>query len=174
MKKILIASSLFALTSSAFAVDGTLHFTGAFTDAPCEVNINGATATGTINVALDSWSIANYQTSGVTTDLKPITISLSGCPDMTSANIQFNGTANGTNPDLFAIETGAGTATNVGIALYSSTNTADIITPNKFSGLVIPLTSQAGEHTVYASYMTTGSATEGAANANVTIDISYQ
>lgn len=33
MKQTFIAASLLALTSSAFAVDGTLHFTGAFTDS---------------------------------------------------------------------------------------------------------------------------------------------
>lgn len=178
MKKTLIAASLFALTSSAFAVDGTLHFTGAFTDSPCEVNINGTTASGgSINVGLDTWSKANYQNNvGATTDLKPITISLSSCPSMTKANIKFSGAVDGTNPNLFAIETGgADQASNVGIGLYSNTNTANTITPNDFNGLSIPLTASAGEQVIYASYMTTGATVvEGKANADVTIDISYE
>lgn len=174
MKRTLIATSLLALTSFAFAVDGTIHFTGAFTESPCVVNINGASATGTINVTLDTWATTNYQIAGATTDLKPITITLSSCPNMTTANVQFKGIVDGINPDLFAIETGANAATNVGIALYSSVNTANIITPNKFDGLAIPLTGQEGNKTVYASYMATGSTTAGAANADMTIDISYE
>ncbi|WP_422528271.1 fimbrial protein [Serratia fonticola] len=177
MKKTLIAASLFALTGSAFAVDGTIQFTGAFTDAPCEINIDGTTtnATSSVNVALDTWNAANFKDNvGATTDLKPITISLSGCPDMTKANIKFNGATDAINPSLFATQTGANTATNVGIALYSSANNADIITPNSRS-LSIPLTAQSGQYTFYASYMTTGATVgQGAANADVTMDISYE
>lgn len=177
MKKTLIAASLFALSGSAFAVDGTIQFTGAFTDAPCEINIDGGTtnATSSVNVALDTWNAASFKDNvGATTDLKPITISLSGCPDMTKANIQFNGATNAINPKLFATQTGDNTATNVGIALYSSANIADIITPNSRS-LSIPLTAQSGTYTVYASYMTTGATVgKGAANADVTMDISYE
>ncbi|AHM75051.1 fimbrial protein [Yersinia hibernica] len=177
MNKGFIAISLLALSSSAFAIDGTIQFSGAFTDSPCEINVNGSTTTGSssASVILDTWNVANYKGNvGATTDLKPITISLSGCPSKTQANIQFNGTVNATNPELFAIQTGAGAASNVGIALYSSSNTADIITPNT-RDLAIPLTTQAGEKTIYASYMTTGSDVgQGEANADVTIDISYE
>lgn len=177
MKKTLIAATLFALTGSAFAVDGTIQFSGAFTDAPCEINIDGATtnATSSVSVALDSWNAANFKDNvGATTDLKPITISLSGCPDMTKAKIQFNGATDAVNPNLFATQTGANTATNVGIALYSSANSADIISPNNRS-LSIPLTAQSGQYTFYASYMTTGATVgQGAANADVTMDISYE
>lgn len=177
MKKTLIAASLFALTSSAFAIDGTIHFTGAFTDSPCEININGSTATSgtSVNVALDTWSTANYQNNiGATTDLKPIVISLSNCPNMSQANIRLSGNVDTNNPDLFAIESGVDTASGVGIGLYSSTSSADTITPNS-RGLSVPLTSQAGEVTIYSSYMTTENiVTEGAANSDVTIDISYE
>ncbi|UNK24182.1 fimbrial protein [Yersinia intermedia] len=177
MNKGLIAISLLALSSSAFAIDGTIQFTGAFTDSPCEININGSTTTGSssASVVLDTWNVTNYKSNvGATTDLKPITISLSGCPAKTQANIQFNGTVNTTNPKLFAIQTGADAASNVGIALYSSSNTADIITPNT-RDLSIPLTAQDGEKIIYASYMTTGADVgQGEANADVTIDISYE
>ncbi|WP_158069125.1 fimbrial protein [Serratia oryzae] len=177
MKKTLIAASLFALAGSAFAADGTIQFTGAFTDAPCEININGSTTntTNSVSVALDTWNAANFKDNvGATTDLKPITISLSGCPNMTKANIQFNGATDAVNPTLFATQTGADTATNVGIALYSSANSADVITPNTRS-LSIPLTAQTGQYTIYASYMTTGATVgQGAANADVTMDISYE
>jgi len=109
-----------------------------------------------------------------TTDLKPISINLTGCPNITKANIQFNGATNATNPTLFATQTGANTATNVGIALYSTANTSNIITPNS-RGLSVPLTAQAGQYTFYASYMTTGAVVgQGAANADVTMDISYE
>jgi len=177
MKKTIIAVSLLALTNAAFAIDGTIHFSGAFTDSPCEVNINGSETNGnnSINVNLDTWGTANYQNNvGATTDLKPITISLSNCPNMTQANIRFNGTVDATNPELFAIETGEETASNVGIGIYKSSNTSDIITPND-RAVSIPLTAQTGDYTFYASYMTTGSSVgEGAANSDVTLDISYE
>lgn len=93
---------------------------------------------------------------------------------MTKAHIQFNGATNAINPNLFATQTGANTATNVGIALYSSTSNADIITPNSRS-LSIPLTAESGQYTVYASYMTTDATVgQGAANADVTMDIAYE
>ncbi|MGO2346271.1 MAG: fimbrial protein, partial [Providencia sp.] len=138
---------------------------------------NGTSTSGSINVNLDTWSKANYQNNvGATTDLKPITITLSACPDMAKANIKFSGAVDGVNPDLFAIETGAADqASNVGIGLYSTANSANTITPNDFNGLSIPLTASAGEQVIYASYMTTGATvTEGKANADVTIDISYE
>ncbi|AJJ10599.1 fimbrial family protein [Yersinia rohdei] len=177
MNKTLIAASLFALTNSVFAADGTIQFTGAFTDTPCEIKIAGTTtsATSSVKVSLDTWTAANFKDNvGATTDLKPITINLSGCPKMTKANIQFNGASDAKNPSLFATQTGADTATNVGIALYSSTNNADIITPNSRS-LSIPLSEQSGQYTVYASYMTTDAIVgQGAANADVTMDIAYE
>lgn len=176
MKKALIAASLFALSGSAFAIDGTIKFIGSFTDAPCVVNIGGTTTNAgtSVNVALDTWNIANFKKVGETTDLKPIIIELSGCPNMQKANIQFNGTADSKNPDLFATLTGPDTATNVGIGLYRTASNNDFISPNK-RDLSIPLSSNAGRYTVYASYMTTGTAvTQGAANADVTMDISYE
>lgn len=177
MKKTFFAIPLLVLSSSAFAVDGTIQFTGAFTDSPCEININGSSTNGSssTSVMMDTWNAANYKDNvGSTTDLKPITISLAGCPDKTQANIQFSGTVDAMNPKLFAVESGANSASNVGIALYSSSNPTDIITPNT-RNLSIPLTSQKGEKTIYASYMTTGNEVgQGEANANVTIDISYE
>lgn len=177
MKKTIIAVSLLALTNAASAIDGTIHFSGAFTDAPCEININGsqANSSNSVSVNLDTWSTASYQNNvGATTDLKPITISLSNCPNMTQANIRFSGAVDATNPELFAIDTGVETASNVGIGIYKSSNTADIISPNDRT-VSIPLTAQTGDYTFYASYMTTGSSVgEGAANADVTLDISYE
>ncbi|HBE9180245.1 hypothetical protein FCH33_16650 [Serratia fonticola] len=177
MKRTLFVASLLALSSSAFAIDGTIQFNGAFTESPCKIDVNGATTNGTstASVALDIWSVANFKDNvGATTDLKPITISLSGCPAKTVANIQFNGAVDATNPKLFAIQTGDENATNVGIALYGSSNTADIIEPNTRS-LSIPLIESAGEQQIYASYMTTGANVgKGNANADVTVDIAYE
>ncbi len=176
MKKALIAASLFTLSGSAFAIDGTIQFTGSFTDSPCVVTIDGtATNSGTTaNVALGTWNIANFKTVKATTDLKPIVINLSSCPNMGKANIQFNGTADSNNSNLFATLTGPDAATNVGIGLYRTANNNDFISPNK-RDLSIPLTSNTGQYTIYASYMTTGTTvTQGAANADVTMDISYE
>ncbi|MBL5902950.1 fimbrial protein [Serratia fonticola] len=121
MKKTLISVSLLALTGSAFAIDGTIEFTGAFTDAPCETNINGANAASSVSVTLDTWNAANFKDNvGATTDLKPITVNLSGCPNITKANIQFNGTTDAINPTLFATQTGVDIATNVDRTLQLS------------------------------------------------------
>lgn len=177
MKKKYLVIPLLLLSTSAFAVDGTIQFTGAFTDSPCEININGSSTNGSssTSVMMDTWNAANYKDNvGATTDLKPIKISLTGCPSKTQANIQFSGTADAINPKLFAIESGANSASNVGVALYSSSNPTDILTPNT-RNLSIPLTAQNGEKTIYASYMTTGTDVgQGEANAAVTIDISYE
>ncbi|WP_419236846.1 fimbrial protein [Serratia fonticola] len=177
MKKSFFVASLLTLSTSAFAIDGTIQFTGAFTDSPCKININGANTNGTstAGVSLDTWNVANFTGNvGTTTDLKAITISLSNCPSKALANIQFNGAVDAKNPSLFAIQSGASSATDVGIALYSSSNTADIIAPNTRS-ISIPLTESAGEQQIYASYMTTGANVgKGNANADVTIDIAYE
>ncbi len=176
VKKIALVAALSALTSSALAIDGTIQFKGAFTASPCEFNVNGSAGNGnTITVPLGTWATANFINNvGATTDLKPITFNLSNCPDMKQANIRFNGQADSLNPGLFAIQSGTDMASNVGIGMYKTNNTADLITPNSQS-LTVPLTAKAGEVTVYANYMTTSNdVKEGNANADVTIDISYE
>ncbi|MDD9338601.1 MAG: fimbrial protein [Providencia heimbachae] len=177
VKKIALLAILSASAGSALAIDGTIQFRGAFTETPCVIDINGSNTNNTaaVSVPLGTWATENFANNvGTTTDLKPITFTLSSCPDMTKANIRFGGQADPTNSKLFAIQSGVDTASNVGIGLYKTSSTADFIEPNTQS-LTVPLTSSSGDVTVYASYMTTGTTVGGgAANADVTIDISYE
>ncbi|WP_272691074.1 fimbrial protein [Providencia sp. PROV116] len=177
IKRITLLAILSASACGALAIDGTIQFRGAFTETPCVIDINGSNTNSTtaVSVPLGTWATENFANNvGATTDLKPITFTLSSCPDITQANIRFNGQADTTNSKLFAIQSGVDAASNVGIALYKTSSTTDFIEPNTQS-LTVPLTSSSGDVTVYASYMTTDATVGGgAANADVTIDISYE
>ncbi len=172
--KILLAVSLFATAGSTFATDGALNFSGSFTSTPCQVNINGSDIGGaeSIGVPLGTWNKAGFISAGIPTDLKPIKISLSACPEVSVAFIKFMGNAHEQYTGFFSINPGENSASNVLIGLYYDTE-GSVIKPN-ITSLGIPLNDQAGELTLYASYMSMGVVGSGVANADVTLDINYE
>lgn len=172
--KILLAVSLLTTVGSTFAADGALNFSGSFTSTPCQVNINGSDIgdAGSVGVPLGTWSKAGFTSLGIPTDLKPIKISLSACPDLSFAIVRFMGNADEQYDGFFSINPGENSASNVLIGLYHDTD-GGIIVPN-FTPLMISLNAQDRELTVYASYMSKGVVGSALANADVTLDINYE
>lgn len=102
--------------TSAFAADagsGTITFSGSVIEAPC--NIDKAD----LSVDLGQVSTKSLKSASGTSDLKPVTITLTGCSfDKATTPAPQDGTAGNyskvavTFPDVQAPETGDGTLTN--------------------------------------------------------------
>ncbi|MFP2514402.1 fimbrial protein [Buttiauxella agrestis] len=122
MNKNLIAVAFAAVAavsaSNAFAISGTVNFTGEILDAACTVDVASQNQT----VALGAYNKSEFTTSGDVTAAKRFSIVLKDCPaTVTAAHVRFDGTPEASNPDLLAIDsTVAGAATGVAINLMSA------------------------------------------------------
>ncbi|QIC15102.1 type 1 fimbrial protein [Providencia vermicola] len=169
-----ITMSLFVGAANADVTDGketgTIHFKGQFVDSTCSIETNNENSNeGTVQ--LGTWLVSNLQNANETTTPTKFVIALNGCPDVIKkAKITFSGTANATNPSLYKTTTDVG----AGIGITHNESDAAYITPGEPAG-EIELTgaSNSGEKAYYARYVTTEAAKAGAANADVTVTISY-
>lgn len=121
MKNSLIAAAVLsvALSSTAFASDGKVNFTGKITDTACVVDTDSLNQT----VNLGSVSTTSLADAGATSGAKKFTLVLSSCPEaVTSATVRFDGIeVPGTN-SLLALTAGADTAKDVGIQISDAKN----------------------------------------------------
>lgn len=132
MKKIIqlgiLAAAITASCSSfAASTDGVqVNFSGKLVSSSCNVSINGGQST------ID---MGNVDTSGLkmgdTTAEVPFTVDISGCPSsVSSAALDFEGTAMTGNTTLFGLTSSTGnTADQIGMIL-KSTDSGSILTPN--------------------------------------------
>ncbi|MFI0488470.1 MAG: fimbrial protein [Yersinia sp. (in: enterobacteria)] len=174
MKKIqllAIGTGLFTLSAlnNANAVDsGIIDFTGTIVASLCTPDFNG---TDTQTVPLGMYPIDTFTGAGDKSDLKDIALSFTGCPAST-ATLTFKGTPDTTDNTLLQVTPGAGTATNVAIALFENDGTTKI-------SLNVPTadrTLTAGDNTLNfkAAYQAlTAGVTAGTANGTATLDIVY-
>lgn len=107
---------------SAMAADGTINFTGSITDQTCTVD------SGSQNLNVNLGKVAQTALNGAA-GMKAaptrFTLSLSDCPDtVTGANVKFDGTSDGVNQNLLALDNGTGIATGVGIEIADKNGTA--------------------------------------------------
>lgn len=121
MKKQMLVASMgimlgLAATTSAFAADGTVTFTGTITDQACTVDTQNVDVKfGTIS------STAFEQGAGAVAAPTAFQIMLSACPSAaTGATVRFEGQPDDINPKLLSVGTTG--ATGVGIALYDAKN----------------------------------------------------
>ncbi|MBO2675583.1 fimbrial protein [Shewanella algae] len=172
MKKVLcVMLPVVALsTTTAFAADGTINFTGEITSAACTVDAASANQ----NVALGTVNSSVFSGVGVVAAPTKFDITLTNCDAaVTSVNVSFDGPADSNNSQLLALD-GASTAAGVGIALYEDDATT-----------LIPLATKSKSHSLntgadttisyVAKYMATASSvTAGSANASTNFTVSYQ
>ncbi|ETX65544.1 hypothetical protein P835_00312 [Citrobacter portucalensis] len=170
MKKTMLSACFLLVAGSAVAADGTIHFTGSISDQTCTVD------TGTQNLNVDLGKVAQTAldgAAGMKAAPTRFTLSVSDCPDtITGANVKFDGTADGVNQNLLALDGGTGIATGVGIEIADKNGTA------------IPLHAASADYTLaegsntldfVARYVSTGAAvTTGTANGTSQFTINYK
>lgn len=142
--RFLLAATIFSnLPSVASAADGTINFTGSILDAACTVT----TTSNSQTVNLGSIQRTVFKAAGDVAAATRFNVVLENCPSaVSSASVKFDGTANATNGDILALNSGQ-TAQGVGVALFE----ADGVT-------AIPLNTQSAQMTLNNS---------GATNSNV-------
>lgn len=169
--KLAMAASALLLTSGAYAVDGTINFTGSIVESTCSAAVTG-TSGSTVN--LGNVSSTGFNAAGDVSGAQPFTIALTGCPTTgTNANksmaIQFAGTPDQAKTSLLAV---TGGATGVGIGIFNQEDDSQI---NLFSNS----TAQAADNgnatfKFVAKYVSTANVvTAGQANADATFSIVY-
>ena len=170
MKKTMLSACLLLVAAGAVAADGTIHFTGSITDQTCTVDSSSQ------NMNVDLGNVAQTAlngAAGMKASPTRFTLSLSDCPDtVTGANVKFDGTSDGVNQNLLALDSGTGIATGVGIEIADKNGTAS------------PLHSASADYTLaegtnsldfVARYVSTGTAvTTGTANGTSQFTINYK
>lgn len=162
------------LASAADNGDGTITFKGNITAQTCTINGNGSGAKNFL-VTLPTVSVTTLASPGQTAGRTPFTIALTDCtPDSGNARAYFEpgATTDGVTGNL---KLDAGGATGVQIGLLNGDLTeikAGFAEPTQNSK---PVAISAGSATLpyFAQYVSTGTATAGAANSSVMYTIIY-
>ncbi|MBB1581302.1 fimbrial protein [Serratia sp. OS31] len=117
MKKTLLVTTLAATailsTSSAFAADGTVNFTGSITDTACVVD----TASANLTVPLGKISAKAFGAAGATGPATKFTLVVKSCPEVATAKVNFDGIPVSGDNNVLALTTGTGVATGVGVQI---------------------------------------------------------
>ncbi|MGC5890092.1 fimbrial protein [Enterobacter roggenkampii] len=170
MKQMMLSACFLLVAGNVLAADGTIHFTGSITDQTCTVD------TGSQNLPVDLGNVAQTALNGAA-GMKAaptrFTLSLSDCPDtVTGANVKFDGTSDGVNQNLLALDSGAGIATGVGIEIADRNGTA---IPLHTASTDYPLAAGTNSLDFIARYVSTGTAvTTGTANGTSQFTINYK
>lgn len=169
LSKLLLVPVLSAASFTVSAGDGTINFIGTITDTACSVD--PASADQTVN--LGTVARTGFSAVGSTTAATKFTIKLTSCPaSITSASVKFDGTADSTNSDLLALNSGQ-TATNVGVGIYEE-NGSTLIPLATQSNSKILSSTEANIFTYVAKYYAVGMPVgAGTANATATFSIAY-
>ncbi|QUT15774.1 fimbrial protein [Rahnella inusitata] len=178
IKTAVLLTAIALSSSSAFAADGQVKFTGKILDAACTVD--GATD-GAITVTMGEVSKTSLAAAGDTTDATKFHIKLSACPDaLTTASIKFDGTAMGGDDSILALTAGTvddPSAEQVGIQI---TDSAGAVVPLYTASTAIPATAGGTADTgtfdlpFTARYISTGAAVKaGVADAAANFTVVY-
>lgn len=175
MKKliaVLVAGT--ALTSAAYASDGTVNITGKVTGSTCAVsNLTG----GILTVALPTVSTTTLSTAGSTAGTTPFKLTLTGCnlssPDTkvlanfeAGPNLDFgNGNLKNTGGSNVEVQLLNSAFQAINIAAGNANN-------NSLANAVAP-TSGAATLNYAAQYYATAPATAGSVSTSVTFSLAY-
>ncbi|HIE0705804.1 fimbrial protein [Serratia nevei] len=165
MKKYLVASALAcaAISSSAFAADGVINFTGKIVDNACVVS-------PTLNVQMGDVAATAFKNVGdeAAGHGKEFFLELKDCPaNLKTATVQLDGEADADNKDLFKLTAGGAT----GLALRIKGPNQDIVPGGKSE--VLTLQEGANLLGFGAIYKSTDKVTAGDANATIQFSVSY-
>jgi len=168
-KSVLILLTLLII-SATYAHDGTVNISGTIQDNTCEL------APDSQNKNVDMGTVAESQFSriGDFSAAKIFTLNLQNCgPAASEASVTFSGTTDKQNPDMFAIESGADSASGLALGIYDSDGNR--IAPGKSSAGVALKPAQASvQLTFTARYVSVmEDVTAGSANVIVTFVVNY-
>ncbi|HIE0612220.1 fimbrial protein [Serratia marcescens] len=162
MKKYLVASALAcaAISSSAFAADGVINFTGKIIDNACVVN-------PTLNVQMGDVAAAAFKNVGDESGARKFDLELKDCPaNLSSAKVTLDGAVDDNNTELFKLNDGGAT----GLALR-------IAAPGERMGpgstKEFKLYEGDNVLTFEAAYKSTDKVTAGDANATIQFSVAY-
>lgn len=170
MKKLALATAVVAIVStSVFADDGKINFTGLITDDACTVVNHMANP---LTVALGTVSSKAFTGAGSTAAPTRFEIDLTNCPATAkTAKVKFDGIADSGNTDILALTDEAGVATGVGIQLSDLSNAViPLFTASKSFDLTV------GDNSlpfIARYYATNDSVTPGVANSTSNFTIVY-
>lgn len=175
------------LSQSAFAIDGTINFTGEITDAPCSVSANSQNMTvplGKVSRNVFGITAPNVKPAVTTATVgrksvpANFTIDLLGCgASAQGATVSFSGTGDVADPTTLRLansgQVGAPAASGVAIEIADSAGTK--IALNTGTSADYPLRLGDNSLRFQAAYVATGPAvTVGPANAVAQFTIAYK
>ncbi|ELI7921275.1 fimbrial protein [Yersinia enterocolitica] len=173
MKNNLIAVALLtssAISTSAFAADGQVNFTGEIIDSACEV-VNSPS--NPLEVNMGRVNKTAFGGTGSTASATQFALQLRNCPaTVSTASVKFDGTAVNGNRDVLALTSTSGVATGVGIQLYDVSDSAlPLATPSMAYSLVSGMDNSLS---FTARYIQTAAlVTAGPANATASFTVNY-
>ncbi|AHG22741.1 hypothetical protein Z042_10575 [Chania multitudinisentens RB-25] len=169
-KKYLMATTLMAglaLSSTAFAADGIIHFTGRVVDNVCNVS-------PTLNVMMGDITADQLGNIGSSSAEKKFELVLTDCPaSLNGAYVKLDGTRDDKDPTVFQLDNSGqpGNASGIGLQIKDETS---VIEPGAISQSW-PLDPLATSNTLpfSATYKVTDKITTGDANVSVQFSILY-
>jgi len=164
MKNYLVASALacVALSSSAFAADGVINFTGKIIDNACVVN-------PTLNVQMGDVAAAAFKSVGDESGKQAFELELRDCPaNLNNAKVTLDGAADANNAELFKLNDAGAT----GLALRIEGPDNKNVIPGATTA---EIALQEGDNLLsfVAAYKATDKVTAGDANATIQFSVSY-
>jgi major type 1 subunit fimbrin (pilin) len=173
MKKNLIAVAVLAvsaISSPAFAADGTVNFTGSITDIACTVDTTSLNQTVDLGKVSKTAFTAGSKTAGA----KDFALILKNCPEtVTSARVRFDGQQVPGDNSVLALNNVPDKASNLGIQLTDTQNNVINLYQNS---AVYKLTKDVNTLKFVAKYYATGTGNDvgvGSANAVTDFTIIY-
>lgn len=161
-------AALAAPSAPVFSTDLTISFNGQFVVPTCKFTVNGGNS---VNLGTYANTYFNTNTS---TPAVGIPIAATGCTTgISTIHLSFSGTADSSNNQLFAANSGSGVA-GVAIELLAASTQARI-TPGSsvdWTG-VNPSLPTNTYNPMVRFYKTTGAVTAGTVNVPITINFTY-
>ncbi|ECB7890594.1 fimbrial protein [Salmonella enterica subsp. enterica serovar Bareilly] len=161
---------LIGFISAVDAHDGTVTISGTIQDNTCEL------APDSQNKSVDMGAMAGsqFRRAGDFSPAKHFTLNLENCgPAASEATVTFSGTADEQNPELFAIEAGANSASGLALGIYDS-NGQRIAPDESSSGVVLKPGQASVAMDFTARYVAVVDNVKlGSTNVTVTFKINY-
>ncbi|MCD0502946.1 fimbrial protein [Bordetella petrii] len=161
-----------AVSSSAFASDGTISFEGAVSDATCNISVNGSGPDGT--VTLPTVSLNSLAQAGDTAGTTPFRIALSGCAGTANTARAYFEPGPTVDPVQGKLRNTGGTAGNVYLALLDSNHAPLHLGDPALQNDAPVDISGGGELGYHAQYYAVGPATAGSVLSLVNYTIVYE
>ncbi|MBS3045957.1 fimbrial protein [Enterobacter mori] len=173
MKKVLALATLSIAcaisTTSVFASDGTVNFTGEIIDSACTIDIG---ANNTMTVDMGKVAKKAFTGKDSTASATKFVLKMTDCPTtVTSASVKFDGTGYAGDDSVLALTADTGVATGVAVEL---TDSAQKVLPLFTASTSVTLAEGDNEMPFYARYkQMAADVTPGPANATAQFTVNY-